>query len=408
MKAIQFQATIPRYLFGKIAGAAYPEAYWSGLSCAYATDIPEPTLPSGDWVKVKTRYGGICGSDTGTIRLHTSPYYSPFSSSPFTIGHENIGTIAEVGAQLTAWTVGARVVVEPLLWCRPRGFDDLCWHCARGEINLCARFAEGPLSPGIITGSCRDTGGSWSPYFLAHASQLYAVPEGVSDENALMVEPLAVGIHAVLQNWPGDDDKVLIQGAGTIGLVTLAALKALGSQAHITVLARYPFQKTAAHRLGADRVILTKATDVYQTIAELQDGRLYTPILGKRVVQGGFDRTFECVGSDAAVDDALRFTRSGGTVVLVGVPGIAKGIDWTAIFAQELTVRAANIYHHAEPYLGGKRKAFDLALDLMAQGKLDLGWMVTHRYSLDEFKKAMRAVHQRGDTGVIKAAFAFD
>jgi threonine dehydrogenase-like Zn-dependent dehydrogenase len=105
------------------------------------------------------------------------------------------------------------------------------------------------------------------------------------------------------------------------------------------------------------------------------------------------------------VDDALRFTRSGGTVILVGVPGIAKGIDWTAIFAQELTVRASTIYNHAEPYQGRTWEAFELTLDLMARDVLDLGWMVTHRYRLDEFDRAMREVSRRGSTGIIKAVF---
>jgi threonine dehydrogenase-like Zn-dependent dehydrogenase len=236
---------------------------------------------------------------------------------------------------------------------------------------------------------------------------VYGVPDGISDENALMVEPFAVGVHAALQNWPVDGERVMIQGAGTIGLVVLAALRVLGSQAHITVLARYPFQQKAAEKLGASEVILTKGLDTYETVAQKTGGQVLQPIIGKRIVAGGFDRTFECVGSDASVDDALRLTRSGGTVVLVGVPGVAKGIDWTAIFAQELTVRASNIYHHAEPYQGRTWKAFDLTLDLMARGVLDLGWMVTHRYKLDDFDRAMREVSARGSTGMIKAVFEF-
>ncbi len=407
MKAIQFNASIPRYAFGKVLGNIVPSVLWRGMSCTYTTDVPEPTLPNAEWVKVKTRLGGICGTDIGTIHLHTSPYYSPFSSSPFTIGHENVGTIAEVGGAAGTFRVGERVVIEPHLWCAPRGFKDLCPYCARGETNLCERTREGSIAPGLITGACRDTGGSWSSSFVAHTSQVYRVPDGISDENALMVEPFAVGVHAALQNWPVDGERVMIQGAGTIGLVVLAALRVLGSQAHITVLARYPFQQKAAEKLGASEVILTKGLDTYETVAQKTGGQVLQPIIGKRIVAGGFDRTFECVGSDASVDDALRLTRSGGTVVLVGVPGVAKGIDWTAIFAQELTVRASNIYHHAEPYQGRTWKAFDLTLDLMASRALDLGWMVTHRYELDDFDRAMREVSARGSTGMIKAVFEF-
>lgn len=407
MKVIQFNAAVPRYVLGLALSKIFPSVLWHGMSCTYTADVPEPTLPNAEWVKVKTRLGGICGTDIGTIHLHTSPYYSPFSSSPFTIGHENMGTISEVGSAAGMFRVGERVVIEPHLWCAPRGFKDLCKYCARGETNLCERTREGTLAPGLITGACRDTGGSWSSAFVAHASQVYRVPDGISDENALMVEPFAVGVHAALQNWPADGERVMIQGAGTIGLVVLAALRVLGSQAHITVLARYPFQQKAAEKLGASEVILTKGLDTYETVAQKTGGQVLQPIIGKRIVAGGYDRTFECVGSDASVDDALRLTRSGGTVVLVGVPGVAKGIDWTAIFAQELTVRASNIYHHAEPYQGRTWKAFDLTLDLMASRALDLGWMVTHRYKLDDFDRAMREASARGSTGVIKAVFEF-
>jgi len=408
MKAIQFEFSIPRYALGLALGKVLPKIYWSGLSCTVARETQPPALPTPAWVRVQTRYGGICGSDMGTIRLHTSPYYQPFSSFPFTFGHENVGVIAETGPEAGDWETGERVVVEPLLWCRPRGFEELCRYCARGEINLCERLTEGDLAPGLITGACRDTGGSWSRSFVAHPSQLYRLPDQVSDENGLMVEPFAVGLHAVLQNFPADDDTVLIQGAGTIGLCTLAALRSLGGRARVLVLARYPFQAQAAERLGANKVILTRNADAYQEIASRTRGRVWKPTVGKRVVTGGADLTFECVGSDAAIDDALRLTRAGGRVVLVGVPGLAKGIDWTTIFAQELTVRAANIYHHAEPFQGKTWRAFDLAIHLMASGKADLGWMITHKFTLDDYARALETVSNRGQSQAIKAVFTFE
>lgn len=407
MKAIQFNAAIPRYVLGLALSKISPSILWSGVSCTYSADVPEPALPNAEWVKVKTRLGGICGTDIGTIHLHTSPYLSPFSSSPFTFGHENVGTLAEVGGQVEDFRVGERVVIEPLLWCKPRGFQDLCEYCARGETNRCQRTREGDIAPGAETGFCRDTGGSWSPCFVAHASQVYRVPDNVSDESALMAEPFTIGLHAALQNWPDDGERVMIQGAGTIGLVTLAALRTFGSKAHITLLARYPFQKQAAEKLGASEVILTKGIDPFETVAQKTGGQVLKPVIGKRVIAGGYDHVFECVGSDASVDDALRFTRNGGTVVLVGVPGLAKGIDWTAIFHQELTVRASYLANHTEPYQGKTWHAFELTFDLMARQVLDLGWMVTHRYKLDEFDRAMREVSMRGSTGIIKAVFEF-
>jgi L-iditol 2-dehydrogenase len=414
MKAIQFRIIVPRPVVGLARGLElavsrfYPAILWSGVSCGLV-DVPEPTLPGDDWVKIKTRYGGICGSDLGGIHLESSPYYSVFTSFPFTFGHENVGRIAEVGSRVRDWQVGERVVVEPTLWCEPRGFEELCRHCARGEINLCEHLTEGNLAPGIMIGYCHDTGGSWGANFAAHQSQLYRVPDNVGDENALLVEPFGVALHAVLQNFPGDDETVLVIGAGAIGLLTIAALRVLGSHARILVLARYPFQAEAARRLGATETIPTgRGRDYYAEIAQRTGARLRKPIMGKRVMLGGVDRTFECVGSDLALDDAVRTTRSGGRVVLVGVPGIPKTVDWTAIFVKELEVRGSYVYNHAEPFRGRKWKAFELTLDLMQRGELDVGWLVTHKFRLRDYARAFRFLDQRGASKAIRAVFEFD
>ncbi len=406
MKAIQFRADIPRYALGLALGKLAPSLLWSGLSCTYAAEVPEPRLPADDWVKIKTRYGGICGTDLGSIHLHTSPYYSALTSFPFTFGHDNVGRILEVGARVQDWRAGDRVVVEPILWCKPRGFQDLCPYCARGEINLCERHTEGQIAPGVLIGSCHDTGGSWGQYFIAHESQLYRVPENVSDENALLVEPFAVGLHAALQNLPRDDETVLIIGAGIIGLLTLMGLRVAGSRARILVIARYPFQAEAARKLGASEII--SGRDYYAEVAKRTGAHLHQAIIGKPVMTGGVDRTFECVGSDSSLDDALRLTRNGGHVILVGVPAIPKNVDWTAIFAQELDVHGSYGYHHVEELRGRQGAAFAFTLDLMQRGELDLGWLVTHKFRLDEYARAFTLLGQRGASKAIKAVFEFE
>jgi L-iditol 2-dehydrogenase len=404
MKAVQFNFSFPRYGLGLALGHLASSILWSGASCTVMREVPEPSLPGPDWVKVSTRLGGICGTDLGNIYLKTSPYYSPFSSFPFTMGHENVGQIAELGAQVTDWKSGQRVVVNPILACEARGLSDLCEFCERGEINRCQRFREGKLAPGIMIGSARDTGGSWSATFVAHKSQLYAVPENVSDENALMVEPFACGLHGVLMDFPSDDETILILGAGTIGLVTLAALRALGSKARVLVSARYNAQAEAAKRLGADEVL---RGDLYAQVAKHTGAQLLKPTIGKLVVLGGADRVYECTGNDYSLDDANRLARSGGKVVLLGLPGIAKGVDWTAIFDQELTVLAARQFHNAEKFNGKTWRAFDFALDLMAKGTVDLGWMVSRKYVLKDYKHALVDLSKKGSEGILKAVFEF-
>jgi threonine dehydrogenase-like Zn-dependent dehydrogenase len=343
-----------------------------------------------------------------SIHLDISMYYSPLASTSFILGHENVGTIVEVGPQAGEWQAGERVVVEPTLWCKPRGFDDLCEFCAKGEINHCLRTTEGDLSPGLQIGACADTGGSWGPYFVAHESQLYRLPDTVTDENAVLIEPFACGVHAAIQHFPKDDETVLIVGAGTIGLCTIAALRGLGSQARLIVLARYPHQVEAAKKLGADHVIMTKdESDLFAQIGELTNGQVKKPILGKEIMVGGADVTFECVGSQAAVDDALRLSRSRGKVAIAGAPGEIKKLDWTPLFYQELQVSGAYIFNHAEEYEGKIRKTYDIAIELMASGKVDLGWMVTHRFALDDFKQAIRLPEKKSKDQVIKVVYEF-
>jgi len=407
VKAVRFNPTVPRYAMGKALGSLSSSLHWRAPGCTTYEEIPEPILPGPEWVVVDTRYGGICGSDMGAIGLHTSPYMEPFNSFPFTLGHENTGRISDKGTDTGDWEVGQRVVVEPVLWCEPRGVQPLCAPCARGEINLCQNKTRGLLAPGGFTGYCRDTGGSWSPRFLGHRSQLVAVPDDLTDESAVLLDPMAVGLHAVLLDPPKAGETVIVVGAGTIGLTVLAALNALDCDVRTVVLARHPHQAAAVERIGADHVIGPGSGDVFEAVAELTGATLHKPMIGKRVMVGGADRTFECVGSDSAIDDTLRMTAAGGDVVLCGVPGLARGIDWSSMFCDELTVRASTVYHQVERWNDRTWNALELAIHLVQQGKLDLDWMITHRFDLADWKRALDLHHSKGGEGLIKAVFEF-
>ena len=408
VKAIYFDISVPRYVIGKALGALYKPLYWSGLSCLRYGRVPEPALPGPDWVKIRTRYGGICGSDWGLILLHQSPYLSPFGSDRFVIGHENLGTIAEVGPEVEGWSEGERVIADLMLPCAPRGFREPCPACQRGDYNLCERFAEGALSPGTILGSCADTGGSWGPVYVAHKSQLVRVPENVSDENAILLDALSSALHPVLRNFPEDDETVLVLGAGTIGLSVVASLRALGSQARLLVLAKYPFQGELARRYGADEIVfLGRDGAHYQALADLTGAKVYHPILGKPALVGGADLVYECVGSDSSVDDALRLAASGGKVVLVGLAAAPKGVDWTPIWFQELTLKGSFTVS-TETYQGHRLRTYEVGLELMAQGKVDLSPLLTHRFRLAEYRQAFQTLSARKANGALKAVFTFE
>lgn len=406
MKALQFDATIPRYALGLSLSKVYQPVLWSGLSCLRYRDLPEPHLPSQDWVAIKTRFGGICGSDNGLIHLHNSPSASAISSFPFIVGHENCGTIAELGVGVRDFAVGERVVVNPILTCEARGLP-LCVYCARGDMQLCERMTEGNLAPGLMVGACRDTGGSWSPYFVAHKSQLVRIPHDMDDESALMVEPLATALHAVLRNPPRDDETVLVIGAGAIGLLVIAALRAVGSRSRILALARHAVQQEMARQFGADEIIVAKQNDFFAEFAKLTGGKLHQPILGKRMMSGGgAEVIYECVGSGDSIDDAFRFARAGGRVVMAGLASIPKNVDWTSVWLKELRVIGTYVYG-VEEFEGKHWRTFDLALELKKRGKIDLGPMVTHKFALKQYKSALATVNNRSKMRAVKAAFEF-
>ena len=115
MKAIEFNLTIPRYILGLGLGKLSSRLYWSGMTCTQYREIPYPSLPADDWVIIKTRLGGICGTDMSAVKLTASTYSTPLVTFPFVLGHENIGRVDRIGTQVTNWKAGDRVVVEPSL-----------------------------------------------------------------------------------------------------------------------------------------------------------------------------------------------------------------------------------------------------------------------------------------------------
>jgi len=387
VKGVVADISIPRYLATRAAGALWRPAFWSALAPIRLTDLPEPRLPGPEWVKVKVAAGGVCGSDLHLVLLEASPSASVYASMPFVVGHENVGTVVESGAE-SGVAVGTRVVIEPLLPCVTRGFADPCPACARGDYNLCSRFTEGALSPGIAHGTCRDVGGSWGEVMVAHRSRLVSVPASVSDEQAVMVEPLAIAVHAVARFISEDAGTVLVLGAGTIGLCAVAALRSLRPAARSVVLARYAHQAELARALGAADVLVPPRGGQYQAIADLTGARLLRPLLGPPVLTGGVDATLECVGSARSIDDALRLTRAGGTVVVVGLAALPRGVDWTPIWLRELRVQGTAYY--AQERVGDHQvRSMQLAMDLLASGRVDLRPLITHRFPLAEWRQAV-------------------
>src|SRR5262249_40639295 len=157
-------------------------------------------------------------------------------SFPFTFGHEVVGTVTEVGTEVRAVKIGDRVVIEPALHCGVRSIDPPCEPCIQGHYGNCTNVLRGDIAPGVQTGYCRDTGGGWSSSLVAHEVQLHRVPKQVLDEAAVLLEPFSCALHSVLQALALHSSKlenILLIGSGTMGLLTLAALKAVAAPARV-------------------------------------------------------------------------------------------------------------------------------------------------------------------------------
>ena len=361
-------------------------------------DAADPKLPTPQWVRVKPLLSGICGSDLGTLSSENSPYFSPITSPPFVMGHEVFGEIAE---DTPNFRTGERVVLEPALGCAVRGIDPPCPYCASGRYALCLNVAKGDISPGIQTGFCRDTGGGWSQGTLvAHPSQLYRVPDAVPDEAAVAIEPLACAVHAALGAAPDPDDTTLVIGAGSVGLFTVAALRHLTDAGRIICVAKHDRQKNEALRLGADEIIHPKET--YTKLPEMLATEAYKPELGKPVVMGGADRVFECVGAPGTMEDAVRLTKPGGEVALVGMPGAKSTLDLTALWYKEVRITGTYAYS-VEDYKGEKTNSFQLALRIAP--KIRLETLVGPRFRLEDYREAIGAARSAGREGRVKVVF---
>jgi threonine dehydrogenase-like Zn-dependent dehydrogenase len=398
LHALVYRKSVPRYLLMRAGSRRIKTLETSRFSPLQLEDVPEPELPSPEWVRLKPLLSGICGSDLGTLSSENSAYFSPITSPPFVMGHEVVGEIVEDNSGFLA---GERVVLEPALGCAVRGIDPPCPYCASGRYALCLNVARGNLSPGIQTGFCHDTGGGWSQGTLvAHPSQLHRVPDAVPDEAAVAIEPLACAIHAALGAAPAQDDTTLVIGAGSVGLFTVAAVRYLTDAGRIICVAKHERQKNEALRLGATEVVHPKAT--YAKLPGILGTEAHKPELGKPVVMGGAERVFECVGAPGTMEDALHLTKPGGDVTLVGMPGAKSSLDLTALWYKEVSLAGSYAYS-VENYEGEKTSSFELALRIAP--KIRLETLVGPHFRLEDYREAIAAARSAGREGRVKVVF---
>ena len=386
----------------------------TGLNGLRSVEIDTPELPGDDWVLVETLLGGICGTDLSLIAQSQPPnsILQGFSSMPILLGHENVAVVREVGPDVDSSWVDRRVCVEPTLGCKARGIDPPCQSCRDGRFGTCEHFCGDvpgrySLPAGTSIGYNNRTGGSYGQYFVAHESQLVPVPDELSDEQAVLTDPIACGLHGVLRADLAGAKSVLVYGSGVMGLGIIASLRAVGFDGHIDALDRHEYLGDAAREFGADdffRLGPGKA-ERFESIAQRTGASVQRVRFGNYMLSGGYDIVFDCVGSTSAVNECLKWTRAGGQVLFVGT-GHGGTVDLTPVWFTEL--RIEGVYGRGIEQLGDKTATtYELVHDLMLAGKMNVEKMLTHKFSLDEYRQAFSTAASKADHGTIKAAFDF-
>ncbi|HEY5875056.1 MAG TPA: medium chain dehydrogenase/reductase family protein [Ilumatobacteraceae bacterium] len=388
MKALRIDRKAAKFALARLVSPMSPGVAARFGPLELVKDDP-PVPPGPGWHRVRPLLTGICGSDLSTVEGHASVYFDDWISFPFVPGHEIVGLLDD----------GTRVVIEPVLGHEARGFAPPFEGAAPGDGDDYAHLATGPLEPGIQTGFCCSTGGGWATEFVAHETQLHRVPEDMPDEQAVLIEPAAAGIHAALLTLPvvGGVDRpvVAVLGAGTMGLCAVAGLRRYVPDVRIVVGARYPHQQSLARSLGAD--VVTSPADLARAVRR----EVGCHIVGDHL-SGGAHAAIDAVGNSASIAATLKLTKPRGRVVLMGMPAEVT-VDLTGLWHRETQLVGAYTYGTETLADGTRRRTFDLAIETAAASRLDQ--LLSATYPLDDYEDAIAHASAAGRRGAVKVAF---
>ena len=383
MKALEFSRNLPRYAAARVASSILP-----GKGAAHGPlklkDRDPHELPGPEWQRIRPRLAGICGSDLATIDGRSSRYFEPIVSFPFVPGHEVVADDAK----------GQRVILEPVLGCVTRGINPVCGSCAAGNLGGCERIAFGNLEPGLQSGFCCSTGGGWSTFMVAHPSQLHVVPDAMSDEAAVMVEPTACAVHAALAAGIQPGATVAILGAGTLGLTALAAVRAYTAPGTVLMGAKYPVQQRFAKE-GAD--IVVEPHELIRAVRRVTGSMA----IGDQLT-GGADVVIDCVGSSSSITESMRMVKPRGRVLVVGMPGSVT-VDLTSLWHRETQLVGAYAYGTETLGDGTRKRTFELAMELVQAARLER--LVSALYPLHRYTEAIEHAASAGPRAGIKICF---
>jgi threonine dehydrogenase-like Zn-dependent dehydrogenase len=323
-------------------------------------EVPDPSPGPGE-VLVEVHACGICGSD-----VHGMDGSTGRRIPPVIMGHEAAGEIVALGPQAAGWAVGDRVTFDSTVYC------GTCWHCRRGEINLCDNRR-------VLGVSCQEyrRDGAFARFVAVPQHILYRLPDGVSFPQAALAEAVAIACHGVHRLPPGLGDSVVVVGAGIIGLLVVQVLRAAGFGMIIAVDVA-PERLELAHRLGADAVFQAADPGLRARILELTGGR-------------GADAAVEAVGSAAPLRTALDCVRKGATVSLIGNLSPQVEMPLQSVVTREVSLHGSC----------ASRGEYPAAIGMIAQRRIDVDSLISAAAPLAEGPQWFGRLYAR-EKGLIK------
>jgi threonine dehydrogenase-like Zn-dependent dehydrogenase len=392
VKALVFRHNLAREALGFVGGRFTRRAYTAPGSPTGLRDVPEPERPGDDWVLCDTIVSGICGSDTKQIFMHGA-LDNPLTallSFPHVLGHEVVARRRDTGG---------RVVLNPWLSCGPRGIDPVCPACAEGRFPWCRNFDRGVLPAALHLGNCASAPGAHAERFFAHEGQLFDVPDGMDDDTAVLADPASVSLRTILLAPPTPPGPVLVYGCGTLAAAAVALLRHLYPDVEVWVVSRPGPRAALVERMGAHAVLPCVPDELVREVARRTGTEPRVPWSKKPWLQDGPTVVYDTVGSPETVETSLRLLTTGGTLVISGVE-TPKRFEWTPLYFKELHVVGSNAFG-IEDVHGVKRHAFEHYFGFVGAG-LDLTPMITHRFPLTDWRRAISTIARRRRTGAVK------
>lgn len=391
MEALEFRHNVARYLASRFVFQATPRLWSARLAPLRRVRLPRPQTTRDGWATLDVRLSGICGSDLNMITARDSLYLEPEATYPFVPGHEIVGLVN-----------GERFVICPVLGCRARALAP-CPACVAGWDGLCEQRDRGWPGAGLSVGYNHDTGGGWAEACLVHRSQLWPIPDAVSDRDALLLDPASAALAALLRSENGGVERTLIIGGGTIGLIAAQLHRDLRLGGACELVVRHESQGRHARASGLDATVVG-------TTAEFDAWASSRGVAARRVVaygsvyRGVFDRVIDGAGTRESFQWAMAAVRPRGRVVLVSSASSLRRFDPTPLWYREISIQG--IYQYGPvPWGGEQLHPYAILIPRAADGTVRLGNHVTHEFPLAHYSRAFDTSVRRRATGAVKVAF---